>query len=264
MNTAELFHHAQLDALGLLEESEREAFETALAHAPAALREQIAREQARWCRMDHLLPNVSASPELRERVLEAVSDEQALHRSARLLRHEGGVHGARPRRVAPAWRAASFALMTACVVLASAFAHTVYKNAELAARDTHDQELAAVGHAFGAGALSDALFHPATQRVLFRPTLESSGARASLWTNPSWSSARLFSQSLTCGPDETLRLVVLDNQGNVQRELGEFTSSGGLTIQDIAISDAPTQRLAIVAAQRGQSAAAGSIVMRIA
>lgn len=60
MKTQELLALASLDALGLLEEPEREAFDRVFNAAPPALQSQIRREQARIAQDDSLLPAVEA------------------------------------------------------------------------------------------------------------------------------------------------------------------------------------------------------------
>src|ERR1041384_7158321 len=117
MTLQELLEHAHLDALGQLDEREQAAFEAAFAVAPPAIRAQVRAEQARWAPMEELLPQVEPSPDLRGRGRSAVTGEGR------------GELTVRPsRRVAPAWRAASIGLMTAMVVLGSAFVYVYQTN----------------------------------------------------------------------------------------------------------------------------------------
>src|SRR5438477_9256356 len=115
MTLQELLEHAHLDALGQLDEREQAAFEAAFTVAPPGVKAQVRHEQARWAPMDHLLPQVEPSPELRERVLDAVTAAMIVQGAGELSLPSG-------RRVAPAWRTASIGLVTAIVVLGAAFA----------------------------------------------------------------------------------------------------------------------------------------------
>ena len=72
MMTHELMEMASLDAMGLLDPTERETFELAFQAADPALQAQIRREQLRFSRMDDMLPKVSPPLGLRARVIAAV------------------------------------------------------------------------------------------------------------------------------------------------------------------------------------------------
>src|SRR4051812_3134371 len=114
MSLQELLEHAHLDALGQLDEREQAAFEAAFMVAPPSVKAQIRREQERWAPMEHLLPQVEPSPELRNRVLAAVT--------AAMVAQGAGELSIRPSaRVASAWRTASLGLMTAVLVMGAAF-----------------------------------------------------------------------------------------------------------------------------------------------
>ena len=82
MNVQQLLEHAHLDALGMLEPQEQVEFQRALADAPPSVREMVRREQARACDINAILPDVTPSPELRARVLAAISAEIALASSS--------------------------------------------------------------------------------------------------------------------------------------------------------------------------------------
>ena len=66
MTLKDLLEHAHLDALGLLDERDKAAFEAALATAPAGVRAQVRSEQARWATMETLLPDAEPPAELRD------------------------------------------------------------------------------------------------------------------------------------------------------------------------------------------------------
>ena len=74
MTTHELLELASLDAMGLLDPEEREAFELAFRAAAPALQAQIRREQLRLSYIDGILPVVEPPPGLRARVMAKVRE----------------------------------------------------------------------------------------------------------------------------------------------------------------------------------------------
>src|SRR5438105_666068 len=74
MNTHDLLEMASLDAMGLLDPEEREAFERAFRAAPPPLQAQIRREQLRFSAADDILPQVEPPLGLRARVIAAVRE----------------------------------------------------------------------------------------------------------------------------------------------------------------------------------------------
>lgn len=114
MTTHELLELASLDALGLLDDDEREAFERAFLAAPPALQAQIRREQARIARADALLPQVEAPPSLRARVLAAVRDAIQAVQSRRAADRPLTILPS--RGVNPLWRAAAIGCAAAAIV----------------------------------------------------------------------------------------------------------------------------------------------------
>ncbi len=112
--------------------------------------------------MDDILPDVSPSPELRERVLDAVT-------AAMVNQGAGELSVRQSRRVAPMWRTASIGLMTAVIVLGTAFVY-VYET-------KHDSTVIAQS----GGAIEDMLnfkgdfrkaaVDPLTARYFFRTRL---------------------------------------------------------------------------------------------
>ncbi len=116
MTTHELLEMASLDAMGLLDADEREAFERAFRAAAPAVQAQIRREQLRLSRMDDLLPQVEPPLGLRARVMNAVREAISTMSvrpitsasAAPALRPVGGVHRF--------WRAFSIGSAAAAIV----------------------------------------------------------------------------------------------------------------------------------------------------
>src|SRR5262249_14914584 len=122
MKTQELLELAALDALGLLDEAEREAFDRAFRAAPPALQAQIRREQTRIAGDDSLLPKVETPMGLKARVLAAWREAvAAVSNRSRTRRLVGALTLMPNRGVNPWWRAGAIACAAASLVLAVGF-----------------------------------------------------------------------------------------------------------------------------------------------
>jgi len=244
MTLQELLEHAHLDALAHLDEREQAAFEAAFVVAPPAIKAQIRSEQARWAPMDHLLPEVEPSPELRDRVLEAVT-------AAMIAQNAGGDLSLRPaRRVAAAWRAASIGLMTAVIVLGSAFVYvfeTEIQN-EKTARIGQNTDVA--GSMFRSD-FRDVLLSSATRSFYLESDNKSFKGSGSLWTNPTWKQARIFLELPQSKAGEEYRVVAIT--GGASKDLDKFVSDGVLRPRELPASAlAAGTKIAVIAIRSGE------------
>jgi hypothetical protein len=246
MTLQELLEHAHLDALGQLDEREQAAFEAAFAVAPPSVKAQIRREQERWAPMEHLLPQLEPSPELRERVLDAVT--------AAMVSQSAGELSLRPsRRVAAAWRTASIGLMTAVLVMGGAFFY-VFDTERQTARDrVPDLTREYVVQAFQGDVVS-AMTDPKVDRKPFvLASGQASGPVGLLWTKPDWKHAHLaFDHLPKSTGTQQYRVVVLDEKDQIGEELDHFTSNGILETRGIK-SQRPETRLALVSTENGEN-----------
>ncbi len=119
MSTRDLFELASLDALGLLDETERESFEKAFRAAPPHVQAQVRRQQLHFTQIDDLLPDVAPPPGLKARVMAAV--RQAITAVANegpvVARIGPGSSFSAFMNFAPMWRAACIGFATASLVL---------------------------------------------------------------------------------------------------------------------------------------------------
>ena len=76
-------------------------------------------------------------------------------------------------------------------------------------------------------------------------TDSASKAVAAVWSNPDWDTARLFVKNLASEQNKPLRLVVLDDDGNIVREIERFTPSGEFQDFDVEVNLSTERRLAI-------------------
>ena len=114
LNTHDLMEMASLDAMGLLDPEEREAFERAFRAAVPAVQAQIRREQLRFSRVDDILPQVEAPLGLKARVLAAV--REAMQTMA-ARRDEPAPALRFPTGVSRFWRVGAIGAMAAALVL---------------------------------------------------------------------------------------------------------------------------------------------------
>jgi len=167
------------------------------------------------------------------------------------------------RRVSTAWRAASIGLMTAVVILGAAFID-VY-NTNVKTREVHQNNLVLtdVLRTMGGPYMDDSLFDRGTQRIVFEDD-GATGGQASIFTNPDWENSRFFCKSLPSLNGQTYRIVLVDEKNQVIEEIIEpFVSDGALMTIDLPVI-ASGSRVAIVAADLGQPAGAGSKVLMLA
>lgn len=256
MNTQDLIELTTLHALGMLDDDERAAYESALEAASPELRARVLHEARRMADLGDLLPDEQPTPELRELVLAAVRAamrEQEVERRIAATPHIAGrIDPARrataqprmPRgtRVHAVWRAAAIGLAAATVALTvvSVNIRGTYRQLdnELLLADLYDR--------MGAEYVDSMIFDAKSVKVAFSPVDPSVTASVAAWTNPDWSSQRLFIKNLKPQPNnEPYRLVVLDAEGNIIREVTQIQTTGEFQNLEININPATESRLAI-------------------
>lgn len=265
MSIRELLESAHMDALGLLDEQDRAAFDAAFRAAPPALRQQVRAEQARMARMESTLPRVTPDASLRDRVVMAVEHaitEQAIHGA---ISGDAGVADFRANRRLSAWRAGAIAMACAAVILGGAFVKVMVDNSEMTRVQGDNATLTALLVGFGNGPMRDALFNDRTQRAIFEPSVSDGvlqGRRqAVLFHNEAWSTMRLFTQLPAVEGNQVYRLVVLDDEGQILQELTDFSSTGQLASLEVKATLAAGTRVAIATAMPGVRATVSSILM---
>ncbi len=261
MSIRELLENAHMDALGLLDEQDRAAFDAAFRAAPPALRDQVRAEQARMARMESTLPRVTPDASLRDRVVMAV--EHAI--TEQTLSGDAGVTDFRANRRLSTWRSGAIAMACAAVILGGAFVKVMVDNAEMSRMQGDNGTLTALLVGFGNGPMRDALFNPATQRAIFEPAIKDgalqSRRQAVLFHNPDWATMRLFTQLPAPEGRETYRLVILDDEGQIVQEVAEFSGTGQLASLEVKATLAAGTHVAIATAVPGLRATAASILM---
>lgn len=236
MNTHELLEMASLDALGLLDPDEREAFERAFRAAHPSVQAQIRREQLRFSQLDEVLPNVEPPLGLRARVLNAVREAMQTVSARKAASAAPALRP--PSGVSRFWRIGAVGALAACVVLGFGMVRVINDTQGL----TDAQRSIALTQQFQdefSKRFQQSFFNADTRFVSFRTDSgvsgESRAAKARLVIDPSRSKAELFVQDL---PGEGEYAVdVIDAAGNRTTAVITFTApKSGFKANDIDLS----------------------------
>lgn len=229
MNTKELYEMATLDMSGCLDESERREFERAFAMASPEIQAQIRREQLRFADQEEMLPDVQPPASLRARVVQAVREAMATpeeepvgaigpssERNMRLLRQ------------APFWRAACFALATACAVLAF-FVVNVNRQSNDIASMLENNEFNQQMMEDLSPHITNVLFAPDMQQMAFVPTAPDADVvipEAKMFVDPDRRLGHIILRNL---PEIQGQYTVrfLDPEGRIVEDI-EFVNTGGV------------------------------------
>jgi hypothetical protein len=258
MTLRELLENANLAALGLLDQDDHQAFDKALAAAPESVRRHVIAEQSRWSGGGELLPNVQPDAGLRDRVLDAVNGAIVDAEIAQADAHFELVNTSH-RRSGSIWRAASLGLLTACVVLTGSFLYVVQSNKAVATGNSNNQALGEWVTGFGSE-FADAIFDPATRRVHFTANEAGFEGEVAIVSHPDWDHGRAFAAKLPARENENYRLVELDANNNVVRELATF--DGGVQTQAREVAKLGTgTRVALVVAKINTPAKADRVLL---
>jgi len=268
MTTIDLIELAVLDALGMLDRDERDAFERAFQAASAATQARVRQEQERLADLEHLLPDATPSPELRDAVIRAVREavlgesiaraaEQDRHTPATTLRHDDhDLYTAVAAAIQPSWgvsrvwRFAAFGSAAAAILFGVAFGTMWQRYTELDARIQNNAHVGRFAEAFGPE-LVESLTNPDSYRtVRFTPTDPDADVAVALWLYED-DLALLNCARLPADDRTTYALVVLEDNGQLGRTIHQFEGGGPLTTHRIENIDLkPGVRLAVAKIDR--------------
>jgi len=260
MNTQELIESTMLHTLGLLEDHEIEEYEAAYAAAPESVQLLVREEAIRMSDFGDLMPSNEPDPALRELVVSAVraamreqENEVRIagridHNTARQTTHtteQRTERRAQPKlsttpRVHRLWRASTIGFAAATIALS-----VVWTNNNQAYNQSPDALIGQLYDNIGAEFLESTLFDPTTQHVSMVSMENGSKAVASVWHNEAWGKARLFVKNMKATEDNPYRLVVLDANGEIVREVKTFASQGELQDFEVQVNLKDDRRLAI-------------------
>ncbi len=228
MTTHELIEYAALDALGLLEPHERDAFEAAFAKAPPHVQAHVRREQKRFAvSSEAMLPDVDAPAGLRFKVLAAVRD--AMKKASPLHVNRERQRQGQPLLLqfwssAAMWRVAAVALATASVTL-GVVTFNMYNAQQSANASVNGRTGADVHHALvlkHGRAVAAVLEAPkvTVRNLAADPNREAPLlCAANVYFDPDTGRAALLCRDLPV-VNASYKVVVLDDEGKVLRDLG--------------------------------------------
>lgn len=253
LTTRDLLEYASLDALGLLDEVEREEFERAFRAASPEVQAMIRREQTRAADIDAWLPQVEAPAGLKQRVVSAWREAVA----AVAPEPVGAIGPVMPQvniglRTGYIWRAACIGFATATLVLGGFFISSLQLNNDLRtqiSQNTNNSQLSKLGPGF-----IGTFFAANKSEYTLEPQVDvGESVRGSLLVAGDQGQGVLVFQRLPAD-EGTYRVVIETDKG--QQEIAEFNASGGLTNVNIDLSKfggatkANLDRLAVVGPAR--------------
>lgn len=259
MNTQQLIESTMLHTLGLLEDAEIAAYEAAFESAPMSVQLLVREEAERMGDFGDLMPSNEPDPALRELVISAVraamreeENEQRIASTAALSPAVVGridpqtARRAQPKlsttpRVHRLWRASTIGFAAATIALSVVWSN----NNQTYNQVSPDVILSQMYKSIGAEFLESTLFDPTTTRVSMASPNGGSNSVAAVWHNPDWDSARLFVKNMQASDENPYRLVVLDDEGNILREVATFSSQGELDDFEVKVNLKSERRLAI-------------------
>lgn len=247
----EMFELASLDAMGLLDEQESAAFESAFSALSPELKAQLRAQQSRVADLSATLPQVQAPESLRQRTIDAVLNEIAVQESASRSNIAGriGPEILPSRGVSAIWRAAAIGCAAAAVVFGFT---TLQMNAsyrtlerEISANAISDFFIKEFGNRF-----ESAMLDGNTRFIQFSANAKApNGASptAVVLFDPTTRSAQLFCRDLPTHGG-LYNLVALDRNGQVASVVLPFRATGARASEIIPTLDlAAGLTLAIVA-----------------
>jgi hypothetical protein len=230
-NNRDLIELAQLDALGLLDEAERQAFEKAFRAAPASIQMLVREGQARAADIDAWLPDTQPQASLRQRVLAAVA--AAVRSDSRQPEVAGRLAPpiARSTTVAPFWRATAIGSMAAAllfgVVTLKLYTDFQNVNSTLKANAVADMFVKEFGPKFEQAFTSE--------KTKFVQFAASSGGRGSavMLMDEGAATAQFFAKDLPA-VEGGYTLALVDAQGNVVKTIARLNSGASRYVDQYA------------------------------
>ncbi len=233
MTTQELIELAVLDTMGLLDEDEQAAFDSAFGAAPAQVQAHVRREQTRFADIDAILPDVEPPVELRSAVIEAV--REAIAETLVAGGPEADSLTLRPSKgVSSAWRLGAVAAVAIAVVLGGTTLQMQQEYTQLNQSIRNNAQIDQLNATFGTRIVEDVVFDSQTRQFAFVPVSDGVAARVSVFYNPGWNAVRLYCRNL--GNEEsspTFRVALVDEAGQVVEVLHRFRPGPGFESREI-------------------------------
>ncbi len=255
MNMIDLIELAVLDALGMLDAEESAEFDAAFRAAPPATQDRVLTEQARLANLERLLPEVSPSPDMRDRVITAIREAmlaQAIAKAAEAEDDDDTLSLRQSRGVARTWRIGAIGAAAAAVALGVAFISSTLRYNEL--NDRFERNLALDGaiNAYGAETMEMMLQPDLAKVVEFTPVDPESNVVVVLKYLEERHLGFVHCGHLPTVENTQYALVELNGNGQIGPTIQQFSPSGRLTIQRLeSLALHEGMRLALVSVTNG-------------
>lgn len=245
----EMIEAAHFDALGLLDDQERERFDAAFMKLPADLKAQLRAEQDRAVGFEigDVLDNDAIEPptNLKELVLSAVRTAAG---KSHTVEHKAGrtlPMTKKSRAVSPMWRASSLGLVAACLVMGGVIVQLLFNVQTLSEQSKEIAQSDAFSEQFRRKP-RDIAFDPKTVHVYFEPQNKFAG-EATVFHHKDWEGMAMFQcLNFPSNANQTYKIVLLDKSGKAEKELANFPAAGGRKFVDVRVGLDQLARLAIV------------------
>lgn len=247
MTWQEMIENAHLDALGLLDEQERERFDAAFLKLPADLKAQLRAEQDRAVRFDLsdcADSDIELPAEMKATVLAAIraaagKSQTVEHKAGRIL-----PMSKKSRAVSAMWRASALGLAAACVVMGGVIVQLLVDVQSV----SEQSRQIGLSKDFGAQfprKPRDIAFSEKTLHTIFKAQPGFEG-EATVFHHPDWTEAHFQCLNFPSHVGQKFKIVLLDSAGNAEKELAVFESDGGRTFKEIKVATTQLSSLAIV------------------
>lgn len=251
MNLQEMIELSILDAMGLLDDEERVAFEVAFRTSNPGVQAQVRREQTRLASIENFLPDVTPPAGLRAAVVEAVRREIATTHASSNPALVIARSMVKSRGVSPLWRAAAMGLAAAALIFGITTFQFKALYVELTDHLHQDRLIDAMNDEFGPAFVHSVLFDRDTHRVILTPAKGVKG-QASLFVNSEKGEGQFFCRAIASPVGKTFKLAIIDPKtGEIVKELKTFTSNGSLTPVMVRLSPDEHGRIALVTTSGG-------------
>lgn len=234
MNFIDLIELAVLDALGMLDADEAAEFDAAFDAAPPSTRQRVRDEQARLANLEGVLPQVSPSPEMRDRVITAVREAMLADAIAKASEadDDGPLSIRQSRGVARMWRVGAIGAAAAAVAFGVAFGHSTLRYNDLNERFENGIGLQGAINAYGPETMDMMLKSHLVQEVRFTPVDRDSRVIVVLKYLDERQLGFVQCGHLPTVEDVQYALVEWDGNDQIGPTIQQFApSSGALTIQ---------------------------------
>lgn len=239
---AQMLRLSRLNALGMLDEPERRAYEATFRVLPGPQADRLRELESRYADLSHLLPEVSPVASLRERTLDAVEDEASAELDV-LARLAPAQH-VKTRGVHQVWRVAALCSTAAAIAFGVFMFQTSHEVTRLYSAAEQQRITDYVRNVYGTSFMADLSSAKLRLVQLDAPVDSPNAPSARVFANPASGYATLVVSNMPLD-FERYQLVATGADGS-SRVVHTFTATGGRATLRFKWEVSPGERIAIV------------------